>query len=61
MHSLPVLHTPFTSQGQPNGRKLGYDNIMNMCECVVKRIDGQWKIVEEWGLLGYSNFFQNAS
>jgi ABC-type multidrug transport system permease subunit len=47
--------------GQPTGRKLGYDNIMNMCECVVKKIDGRWKIVEEWGLLGYSNFFQSGA
>ena len=47
--------------GQPTGRKLGYDNIMNMCECVVKKIDGRWKIVEEWGLLGYSNFFHNGA
>ena len=21
---------------------------MNMCECLVKRIDGRWKIVGEW-------------
>ncbi len=46
--------------GPPTGKKLGYDNIMNMCECLVKKIDGKWKIVEEWGLLGYANFFQNG-
>ncbi len=43
--------------GPPTGKKLNYDNIMNMCECLVKKVDGVWKIIEEWGLLGYANFF----
>ena len=47
--------------GAPTGATLGYDNIMNMCECRVRKIDGVWKIVEEWGLLGYANFFENAA
>lgn len=47
--------------GSPSGAKLSYDNIMNMCECLVKRIDGKWKIVEEWGLLGYPHFFETES
>ena len=34
---------------------------MNMCECVVKKIDGVWKIVEEWGLLGYADFFSEKA
>lgn len=42
--------------GPPTGQSLNYDNIMNMCECLVKKINGQWKIVEEWGLLGYKKF-----
>ena len=50
-----------SSYGPPTGAKLCYDNVMNMCECVVKKIDGSWKIVEEWGLLGYANFFKTAA
>lgn len=46
--------------GPPTGKKLGYDNVMNMCECSVKKVDGTWKIVEEWGLLGYANFFEEG-
>jgi hypothetical protein len=42
-----------SAYGPPTGAKLNYDNIMNMCECLVKKVDGKWKIVEEWGLLGY--------
>ena len=44
--------------GAPSGGKLGYDNFMNMCECRVRKVNGIWKIVEEWGLLGYANFFE---
>lgn len=47
--------------GPPTGKKLDQDNIMNMCECLVKRVDGVWKIVEEWGLLGYANFFSEGN
>ena len=45
--------------GAPTGAKLGYDNFMNMCECRVRKVKGTWKIVEEWGLLGYAHFFEN--
>ena len=44
--------------GEPNGEKLSYGNIMNMCECLVQRVNGVWKITEEWGLIGYDNFFK---
>jgi hypothetical protein len=47
--------------GPPTQKKLHYDNIMNMCECLVKKIDGVWKIVEEWGLLGYAGFFSEGA
>ena len=52
-----ATYTGPSKYGQPTGKKLNYDNIMNMCECVVKKINGVWKITEEWGLLGYENFF----
>ena len=35
--------------GAPTGKKLTYDNFMNMCECLVKKVNGKWKVVEEWG------------
>ena len=47
-----------SSYGAASGARLGYDNFMNMCECRVRKIDGCWKIVEEWGLLGYASFFE---
>ena len=47
--------------GPANGKKLSQDNIMNMCECTVKKIDGVWKITEDWGLLGYKKFLSQGS
>lgn len=47
--------------GPPTGKSLNYDNIMNMCECLVKKVDGVWKIVEEWSLVGYAGFFSEGS
>ena len=47
--------------GPPTNKALSYDNIMNMCECLVRKIDGVWKIVEEWNLLGYADFFTAGS
>jgi hypothetical protein len=35
--------------GPPTGEKLNENNFMNMCECLVKKINGKWKVVEEWG------------
>ncbi len=49
-----------SAYGPPNGKRLDSSNMMNMCECLVRKIDGQWKIVEEWGLLGYANFFEGT-
>ncbi len=43
--------------GPAGGQKMNYDNFMSMCECRVKKIDGQWKIVEEW-CLGFDDFFK---
>jgi len=47
--------------GPPTNRMLNYDNIMNMCECLVRKVDGVWKIVEEWNLLGYAGFFSEGT
>lgn len=38
-----------SSFGPPTGKKVNAENMMNMCECLVKNINGTWKIVEEWG------------
>jgi hypothetical protein len=46
--------------GPATGEKLNYVNIMNTCECIVKKINGSWKIVEEWGLLGYKKFLSSG-
>ena len=36
--------------GPATGKTFTPDNIMNMCECLVKKTNGKWKIVEEWVL-----------
>ena len=35
--------------GPATGNKINYDNFMNICECLVKKVNGQWKVTEEWG------------
>ena len=47
--------------GHGTGKKLNYNNMMNMCECLVKKVNGTWKIVEEWGLDGYAGFFEKSN
>jgi hypothetical protein len=37
-----------SSFGPATGKTFAPDNIMNMCECLVKKNNGKWKIVEEW-------------
>jgi len=39
----------YSQFGPPTGKKLNYDNFMNMCECLVEKVNGKWKVVEEWG------------
>ena len=34
--------------GPATGKKITRHNIMTMCECHVKKINGEWKVVEEW-------------
>lgn len=46
--------------GPPTHKKVESGKIINMCECLVKKINGTWKIVEEWGLLGYADFFSEG-
>jgi hypothetical protein len=43
--------------GPPGRQKRAYENDMCMCECHVKKIKGQWKIVEEW-CLGFDDFYK---
>lgn len=43
--------------GPPGGERLNQDNNMSMCECLVKKIDGQWRVTEEW-CLGFDDFFK---
>jgi len=50
---VQITHLDATSLGPsrlgpPTGKKLTYDNMMEMCECLVKKVNGQWKIVDEW-------------
>ncbi len=37
-----------TVNGPATGKTVTEDNLMTMCECLVKRVDGVWKIVGEW-------------
>jgi hypothetical protein len=34
--------------GPATGKKVTNDNVMTFCECHVKKINGKWKVVEEW-------------
>lgn len=38
----------YSKFGPPTGRKLTKENCQGLCECIVKKVDGRWKIVEEW-------------
>ncbi len=39
----------YSSYGPPSGKKLTEDiPCLGLCECLVKKVDGRWKIVEEW-------------
>ena len=52
-----ATHTGPSKYGPPTGRKVSYDNMMSLCECLVQRVNGRWCITEEWGSIGYQDFF----
>ena len=35
--------------GQGTGAAFAPDECVDICECLVKRVDGKWRVVEEWG------------
>ena len=35
--------------GQGTGAACAPDECVDICECLVKRVDGKWRVVEEWG------------
>jgi ketosteroid isomerase-like protein len=43
-------NTGYSSYGEPSGKSLSpEDNLcLGLCECLVQKVDGRWKIVEEW-------------
>jgi len=43
--------------GPPGREKLDHQNNMCMCECLVRKIKGTWRVVEEW-CLGFDDFFK---
>jgi hypothetical protein len=45
---LDATSTGPSSAGPATGKKLCYENQLDMCECLVKKLNGQWKIVGEW-------------
>ncbi len=54
---LDATFTGPCSYGPAGDQVMNYDNNMSICECQVKKVDGEWKIVEEWGL-GFDDFFK---
>lgn len=40
----------YSEFGEPTGKEISPENskCFALCECLVKKIDGRWKIVEEW-------------
>jgi hypothetical protein len=46
-------NTGYSSYGAPTGKKLTNDiPCIGLCECLVKKVNGRWKIVEEWLVRG---------
>ena len=42
-------NTGYSAYGPPTGKKLTEDvPCIALCECLVKKVEGRWKIVEEW-------------
>ena len=42
-------NTAYSKFGPPTGKKLCEKDIcLGLCECRVEKVDGRWKIVEEW-------------
>ncbi len=42
-------NTGYSVYGAPTGKSLTTDDIcLGLCECRVEKVDGRWKIVEEW-------------
>jgi hypothetical protein len=43
-------NTGYSQFGEPSGKSLSTeeDYCLGLCECLVKKINGRWKIVEEW-------------
>ena len=42
-------NTGYSSYGPPTGNKINQEvPCLALCECLVKKIEGRWKIVEEW-------------
>ena len=35
--------------GQGTGAAFAPDECVDICECLVKRVDDKWRVVEEWG------------
>ncbi|SKC36200.1 nuclear transport factor 2 family protein [Maledivibacter halophilus] len=43
------INTGYSQFGKPTGKPLSEDDYcMSVCECLVKKVNGRWKIVEEW-------------
>ena len=45
---LDATSTGPTSAGPATGKKLNYSNQLDICECLLKKVNGQWRIVGEW-------------
>ncbi|MFD9625506.1 hypothetical protein [Peribacillus muralis] len=42
-------NTGISKYGPGNGESLPPHECVDLCECLIKKIDGRWRVVEEWG------------
>ncbi|WP_408008287.1 hypothetical protein ACJROX_27065 [Pseudalkalibacillus sp. A8] len=42
-------HNGISKYGLGNGESLPPHECVDLCECLIKKVDGRWRVVEEWG------------
>ncbi|PFT49826.1 hypothetical protein [Priestia megaterium] len=42
-------NTGISKYGRGDGSSLPPHECVDLCECLIKKIDGRWRVVEEWG------------
>ena len=43
-------HTGISEFGTGNGQEIPPHDCLDLCQCLIKFVDGRWRVVEEWGV-----------